>query len=552
MTSNTESLTIDTTPDELAYEGYRNYTYNLWFALGEFIDNSITSAYQNWADLVAVYGDNYRLVIEISLDPESKSLEVLDNAAGITLEKFKDVLVAGRKPQDPSFLSVHGMGMKLASFWWGRSLTITSSPLNRDYSVRAQMDLDVMKSNQNANANAQKLGRLTEKPGTLIQLRKTYENRWPDTKALNALSLLIRSMYRGFTNATDKPVAIYLNGTKMDFQPFPLLEAPYWPNTKGPLPGAISKYWRKDFTMQTASGKKISGWYGILKQIKRDLSGFFLHYKGKGMEGIGYADATSGEEVSLASVREAKQYYRPAQIFGQDGSYRFGRFTGEFDISDFGKTSSTDAVGWSSDEEQEFLTALLADIKSTPESFWTMASSYQPNTAKRLEKELEDTDVTQKEVRELRDIFFRGWKGDELYHESDSSQTASLEEQKLSLLDQSELTTLEFVTISDANNHKHEIALEIASDPDLGLYSFTQASNSDDHHHVLRLNAGHPILRKLQWSNKYVRESALTLTLLMALPEIFLRPRVLRSDFKHKINEIAGLLAIARDSEDGK
>lgn len=551
MTDTHAELSIDTTPDELAYEGYRNYTYNLWFALGEFIDNSITSAYQNWSDLVKIHGKDYKLVIEITLDAQNKTLEVLDNAAGISLEKFSDVLVAGRKPQDPSFLSVHGMGMKLASFWWGRSLSITSSPINMDYTTKAVMDLDVMKANGNANAQARVLARVSTIPGTLIQLSKTYENRWPDTKALNSLGLLIRSMYRGFTNASEKPVDIFLNGIKMNFEPFPLLEAPYWPNTKGPLSGASTKYWRKDFEMTTSTGKKISGWYGILKQIKRDLSGFFLHYKGKGMEGIGYADASASEEITLASVREAKQYYRPAQIFGQDGSYRFGRFTGEFDISEFGKTSSTDAVGWSREEEQEFIDALLKDIKISPESFWTMSDSYQPRTAKRLEKEREDTDVTQKEVRELRDIFFKGWTGNELFHESESSETASVEEQKLSLLDSEELTSLEFVTIRDASNHLHEIALEIASDPDLGLYSFNQTPDPDGHHHILRLNAGHPILRKLQWGNRFVRESALTMTLLMALPEIFLRPRVLRSDFKHKINEIAGILASTKGDRDG-
>lgn len=545
-------LDIDTTPDELAYEGYRNYTYNLWFALGEFIDNSITSAYQNWSELAKFHGETYKLVIDITFDAKTKTLEVFDNAAGITLEKFSDVLVAGRKPQDPSFLSVHGMGMKLASFWWGRSLSITSSPIHRDYTTKAVMDLDIMKSNGNANAQARLLRRVSDEPGTLVQLSKTYDNRWPDTKALNSLGLLIRSMYRGFTNASDRPVEISLNGTKMNFEPFPLLEAPFWPNTKGPLPGAVSKTWRREFQMTTSTGRNISGWYGILKQIKRDLSGFFLHYKGKGMEGIGYADSSSGEEISLASVREAKQYYRPAQIFGQDGSYRFGRFTGEFDISSFGKTSSTDAVGWSRDEEQEFIDALLADMKTHPESFWTMSDSYQPRTAKRLEKDLEDTDVTQREVREISSIFFKGWTGNNLFHESETSETSSAEEQKLSALDSSDLVTLEFVTIRDASNHMHEIALEIASDPDLGLYSFNLSSNSDGHHHILRLNAGHPILRKLQWSNRFVRESALTLTLLMALPEIFLRPRVFRSDFKHKINEIAGILAATKGEQVGE
>lgn len=539
-----ERFEIDTTPKELAYEGYRNYTYSLWFALGEFIDNAITSAYQNWDLLKFINGENYALEIQINLDASNALITVSDNAAGITKEEFARVLVAGERPPSPDLLSVYGKGMKLASFWWGRSLRIESWPVNKGYLATALMDLDLMQKNQNAHASIDVKSHSTLRHGTRITLSRPYPNRFPDNKTLKSLNLLLRSMYRTYTNSQEKPVKIFLNGELMTFKQFPLLVAPYWPSSNGPKPGSIEKEWRRDnFVFTTSSGKRLEGWYGILGAVKRDLSGFFLHYKGKGMDGIGYADSDllDGDE-SLASVRDSKQYYRPPAIFGQEGSYRFGRFTGEFDISDFGKTQSTDSVKWSAEEENEFIQALLEDIKSGDEPFWKMADKFQPKKAAQLALRVSDEiDFEQQEVRTISQVLFTGWQGLDLFHssldEADDEAKLQISSQNFSKID---ADISERVSISDGHGHTHEITLEVVTDRELELFTF---DTSDDENYVLRLNSGHALLRRFQWSNKQVREAALGLTLLMALPEIFLPPLTTRSSFKVKMNQLATKLA---------
>lgn len=543
------SFEIDTTPKELAYEGYRNYTYSLWFALGEFVDNSITSAYQNWGDLVNRNGENYKLRINIDIDLEKGEIIVEDNAAGISSTDFSRVLVAGERPPNQDLLSVYGKGMKIAAFWWGRRLEILTTTLSDSTRFFAVMDVDVMIANGNANAQIGQISNVTQSHGTRIRLLKPYENRLPDSKTLKSLNLLLRSMYRTYTNSEVMPVEIFLNGEQMLFQPFPLLEAPYWPTNSGPKHGSQPREWRRsNFEFQTKNGKRITGWYGILAEMKRDLSGFFLHYKGKGMEGIGYADSDMLEDgESLASVRDSKQYYRPPEIFGQDGSYRFGRFTGEFDISDFGKTQSTDSVKWSHEEEKEFIDALLVDLKSGDEPFWKMAEKFQPRTAMRLaQTNTDELNINSKEVKSINEVLFGGWTGSEFFHDlAEDLDQYSLElGSSVVYLEPEHISASDMVLVTDGEGHEHQITLEIFSDSKFDLFSF---DTHDGESYTLRLNAGHPLLRRFQWGNRQVREAGLSLTLLMALPEMFLPPLARKTAFKEKINKLAKVLSI--DSE---
>jgi hypothetical protein len=46
-----DSFDIDITPSVTTYELYQRASYTHWFAIGEFIDNSITSAFLNWDEL---------------------------------------------------------------------------------------------------------------------------------------------------------------------------------------------------------------------------------------------------------------------------------------------------------------------------------------------------------------------------------------------------------------------------------------------------------------------------------------------------------------------
>jgi len=140
-----DSFDIDITPSVTTYELYQIASYTHWFAIGEFIDNSITSAFLNWDELNKKYNNRYSLNIDIDFDNDGRTLTVVDNAAGIARDDMQRALRAGEPPSDKSLLSVHGVGMKMSSFWMGRNLNIKTWPLTSDTGFEVVVDLDVIK-----------------------------------------------------------------------------------------------------------------------------------------------------------------------------------------------------------------------------------------------------------------------------------------------------------------------------------------------------------------------------------------------------------------------
>lgn len=82
-----DDFNVDITPSVTTYELYQIASYTHWFAIGEFIDNSITSAFLNWEELLKLYGGKYQLNIEIDFDNDAKTLTIIDNAAGIARDE---------------------------------------------------------------------------------------------------------------------------------------------------------------------------------------------------------------------------------------------------------------------------------------------------------------------------------------------------------------------------------------------------------------------------------------------------------------------------------
>ena len=145
-----DDFNVDITPSVTTYELYQIASYTHWFAIGEFIDNSITSAFLNWEELQKLYGGKYQLNIEIDFDNDAKTLTIIDNAAGIARGEIQRALRAGEPPADRSLLSVHGVGMKMSSFWMGRNLNIKTWPLNVSLGYEVSVDLDEIKKTKSA------------------------------------------------------------------------------------------------------------------------------------------------------------------------------------------------------------------------------------------------------------------------------------------------------------------------------------------------------------------------------------------------------------------
>jgi hypothetical protein len=523
---------IDITPSVTTYELYQIASYTHWFSLGEFIDNAITSAIKNRSKLKEIYGDDYRLRVNIDLVHDSSKIIITDNAAGINSGEMERALRAGEPPVDKTLLSVHGVGMKMSAFWLGRNLNIKTWSVDEDEGYEVELDLDSIKRTKSTKSTVHIIPSRKEK-GTVVTISKISEDKWPPVgRGQGKLRSLLSSMYRLYLNDKEFPVEIIFAGKPLTFSEVAYLNAPYWDSTQGPKEGEEEVRWVREFEYVTKEGKrKIVGHIGLLETMSRNMSGLFLHYRGKGMSGIGASDGNNSE------LKDTREYYRPPRIFGQEGSYRHQRFTGEFDISALGKTASTDSIKWNEDEEEEFLIALEKFLKTSDFNMWAMAENFQVRKAKKLLevnglKTLEDFTIL--EVDEISNRFLESIRPEVISHgaeDQDYQNGGSLNKVPIDEFLISETSWI----IRDSSNHAHKVTPEFIEDARLELFELVHI---DELNHELRINIGHPFVRRFQWGNRDVRQSMISMIYLMAIPEMLLPHRCSKSSFKAKIFEI--------------
>src|SRR5215475_7323384 len=67
----------------------RHLNYKPWFALAEFVDNSVQSYLANDRALKALHGPTFRLIVQIDIDTGPPAvLKIRDNAGGITAKDY--------------------------------------------------------------------------------------------------------------------------------------------------------------------------------------------------------------------------------------------------------------------------------------------------------------------------------------------------------------------------------------------------------------------------------------------------------------------------------
>ena len=102
--------------------------YRAWYAIAEFVDNSIQSYVDNKSKLKKLHGNNFKLKIAIYV---SKSkIQIIDNAAGINEKDFPRAFRAAARPENRKGLSEFGMGMKTAACWFSSIWIVKTKPLD--------------------------------------------------------------------------------------------------------------------------------------------------------------------------------------------------------------------------------------------------------------------------------------------------------------------------------------------------------------------------------------------------------------------------------------
>jgi hypothetical protein len=475
---------VNIEPDASALRMFRSMSFTPWYALGEFVDNSITSALKSFEDLKAKNGPDYELEVSITFPPGENSLVVEDNAAGITREEMHRALKTGVPPEDTSIgLSKHGVGMKAASLWWGGHVIIDTYPINEPNGWHVEIDA----SEDGDVTSMVQVRKIKHRgySGTRLEVRELWK-KTPQSKTITSIKSYLPSIYRSFLGDTRKEdqmkcVLLY-QGKSLKFQYPEILTEPFWPTKNGPGYGEKPRFWRKEISITLSTGKIISGWVGILEQMSRDLSGFFLHYRGKGVAGVVPLDGDESEDQAEAKDAISRGSYKPRKIFKQQGSYPDQSFIGEFDITQFGKTITTDSPLWTPDEEGEFTEKLLNLLSD--DDYIRMANNFRRRkTAASDEKANKVADKSEARIIE-------GALSGNLDHKEVEATEAEMESIR-TVLEADAIEEIMSINLRDKENHAHKFEVSFIKDVSR---AFLVVTENEEFNHLIQVNVFHPAL----------------------------------------------------------
>ena len=121
----------------------RHLNYRPWFAIAEFVDNAIQSAISRHKDLQKADGEDYRLRVDIELDPsDSGRIRIADNAGGIGKKDYVRAFRPAEIPPDQSGLSEFGMGMKSAACWFAPHWTVRTTALGESVERKGSFNIE--------------------------------------------------------------------------------------------------------------------------------------------------------------------------------------------------------------------------------------------------------------------------------------------------------------------------------------------------------------------------------------------------------------------------
>ena len=85
-------------------------SYKPWYAIAEFVDNSLQSYLDKKSKLKKIHSSNWKLRIGIYIT--AYKIQIIDNAGGIAEKDYSRAFRAAARPEKRDGLSEFGMGMK--------------------------------------------------------------------------------------------------------------------------------------------------------------------------------------------------------------------------------------------------------------------------------------------------------------------------------------------------------------------------------------------------------------------------------------------------------
>ncbi|MCY4538156.1 MAG: ATP-binding protein [Chloroflexi bacterium] len=504
----TESINIR--PGVSILSVLRHLNYKPWYAMAEFVDNSLQSYLDNKDVLERLEGRKFKAEVSISLDNADRgSITIRDNVAGIHENDYARAFRPAAIPPNRAGLSEFGMGMKSAACWFAKRWSVRTSSLGESFERTVFFDVDrIVHDNLEellVNFNpASEQSHFTEV--TLIDLY-----RKPHGRTIGKIKQHLASIYRVFIR--DGLLELTFDGEMLSYPEPKILCAPYFKDeTRAEI------LWKKDIDFDFGGGLEVRGFAALLETGSVSGAGFSLFRNSRVIEG-------SGDDG-----------YRPEYIFKKSNSYTYQRLFGELHLTGFDVSHTKDGFQWEENEE-EFLQLLKEHLEEKSISLISQAEGYRKRPPRNeLKKAAESAN---KRTAENLEQTLPPVLGPALEAPPDHSPVPrELPTRKLS-----SKRVIDLVI----KNENWRIVLELTNDPAIGDWIelcdqlIADYSPSEDGRVVgIRLSLAHPFMARFAGTDDEKIEGLLRVGVAIVLAEITVRSSGVRyaGTFKRFINSI--------------
>ena len=340
---------VDISPGVGVYGMFPSFNYKPWLALGEFLDNSISSYQQHRKAIESIHGASFKLRILIDYDPDRGTLEIRDNAAGIDKQRFAGAFALAKPPDDLRFISRYGVGMKAAACWFARDWSLRSTAIGED--VERSLNWSTKAITEGETEVLQPEVRSVPKSDhyTVLTLRNLiHPPSGPKTVA--KIKSYLPNIYREFIR--DDQIEILWNGQLLEVERLPTLSAPPQWDLSQP-----ERVWEEHVQLSMNDGRTIKGRVFLLQKMRRSYTALNLFWHNR---------------LILGNVGEN---HRPVELFGAGNSFETGRLCVELFMDEYDPT--VDKMGFKFQDNEATLEEIIEELKKVASQILRQAREYR-------------------------------------------------------------------------------------------------------------------------------------------------------------------------------
>ena len=245
---------INIKPEMGIYRVFKYLKYTPWFAISEFIDNSLQS-FINKKKLSSLKRD--KCVVHIKC--EDRKIIITDNAFGISENEHSRAFTAGIPPSNNKGLSEFGVGMKSAAIWFAPKWKVKTQPYESNLEFEYSFDLSEIVSS-NGDIKCFVSDAKTERGFTIIEMIDIYNKL--NKNQLIKIKRNLESIYRQFIR--EETLEINFNNEKLSFKDPELLEDHFYTNSSKLNNKKI--LWKKNVNFQLTNNAVIDGFVALRKK----------------------------------------------------------------------------------------------------------------------------------------------------------------------------------------------------------------------------------------------------------------------------------------------